>query len=104
MRFGSGPRGRLAHARLVGVLACCLASGCQAPAAVAPATASLELHLEGLRHLQYAGEANSYKIEIAGPDLDTPFVDQLDPGKPGDPLTVKQVPIGRARFTARSAT
>jgi hypothetical protein len=61
-------------------------------------TATLELRLDGLRRLQYAGEAQAYKVQITGFDLDAPFEDDLDPGQPGEALSVKQVPIGKLRL------
>lgn len=95
---GSWTGGRQARARLAGALALLLATGCQAPAAVAPETATLTLELKALRRVLYAGEASSYKVQIAGPDLGEPFEDVIDLGQAGEALSVKQVPIGKLRL------
>ncbi|MDB5098967.1 MAG: Kelch repeat-containing protein [Cyanobacteria bacterium RYN_339] len=84
--------------RVRGLGALLLLAGCAAPPVVVPETASLVLRLDALRRLQFAGEATGYKVQITGPDLDAPFEDDLDPGKPGEALSVKQVPIGKLRL------
>jgi hypothetical protein len=65
-----------------------------------PDFARLVLRLDGLwgkRTVQFVGAAQRVKVTITGPDLATPYENDVNVGADGQPVPLEQVPVGAIR-------